>query len=121
SYLKTYLIRRMFWGRGGLYKSSFHILIMFMTAFILVTNLSSRFSIISSVVAEEELVFSYAVEGNKDVLQQGNSLESIVAVDPGLPEISVKKYTVKKGHSLAAIAKDFKISKDTIKWANSKV
>jgi murein DD-endopeptidase MepM/ murein hydrolase activator NlpD len=111
----------MFWGRGGLYKSSFHISVVFITLFLLITNFASRLAIVQRVEAEEELAFSYASAGNSDLLQQGNSLKSITAIDPGFPEFSVRKYEVKPGDDLNKLAKDFEVSKDTIKWANSKI
>lgn len=121
SNIKTYFVRRMFWGRGGLYKSSFHIAIIVISTFFLITNLASRVGYAQVVDQQEELVFSYASDGNKDMLQQGNSLKSIAAIDPGFPEFSVKEYTVREGDTLASIAKDFEVNKDTIKWANSKI
>lgn len=118
--LKGQLVRRMFWGRGGLYRSSFHLLIIVTASFVLFSNVASRFAL-AQTEQGADLVFSYASAGNNDVLQQGNSLKSIVAIDPGFPEFTVKTYIVQDGDDLDDIAKDFGVSKDTIKWANSKI
>lgn len=117
--VKASIVRRMFWGRGGLYRTSFHIIISAITLTLLISNFAGRISVLQFVEAENDLQVSYASVGNSDVLQQGESLNSIVAIDPGIPEFNVYQYVVQKGDTLKDIADDFDVSKDTIKWANS--
>lgn len=117
---KLQITRRMFWGRGGLYKTIFHFSVISITLGLLFTNFANKITLLQPAAAEEEVVFSYGA-GDTDILQQGNSLQSVVAVDAGFPDYSVIQYTVKDGDNLDTIAAAFQISKDTIKWANSKI
>src|SRR3990167_5495447 len=40
--LKQELVNRMFWGRGSLYRTSFHLIITFFTSILLLTGLLGR-------------------------------------------------------------------------------
>jgi murein DD-endopeptidase MepM/ murein hydrolase activator NlpD len=116
--LKDHLVQRMFWGRGSLYKSSFHLLIGLLTAGILATGLASR---IQSAPLDNSLEVAYSTSGNQDIVAQGSNLTSVLPIEKDQVNYTVREYLVKQGDSLQAIADKHGVSKDTIKWANNKV
>lgn len=117
--LKQAVVRRMFWGRGNFYKTFFHITIMVLTISLLVTGLLTRFGQTQS--SAQGLTIAYGTVGNNDLLQQGGSLTTVLAIDdPNQANFKVTKYTVVSGDTLDSIAQKFGISKDTIKWANDR-
>jgi murein DD-endopeptidase MepM/ murein hydrolase activator NlpD len=115
--VKSELVSRMFWGRGSLYKNLFHYSIVSITVFALITGVVSQ---LSRVQANQTALESRAGLGaTDDLLQQGGSIQSVLAVDPLQPDVEIDHYTVKPGDTLAGIAQRFKVSMDTIRWANS--
>lgn len=113
---KQKVVSRMFWGRGNLYRSSFHILIGIITVAFLVTGLLNKFG--ASRVEATPLAVSDGAQTNYDLLAQGGNLSTVLPLDPGQINFTVYSYKVKASDSLDSLATKFKVSKDTIRWAN---
>ena len=113
---KTELVRRMFWGRGNWYKNSFHLLILSFTGLALITGLASKSLLVE---AKQGLDVAYGQGASNDMLEQGGSIHTVLAVDPLQPAITLHTYKVAPGDNLTAIAQQFKVTEDTIRWANS--
>ncbi len=119
SIIKQQVVRRMFWGRGSLYRTSFHIAIMIFTVLLLVTGITSRFGVTE---AKQALTVSYGTVGNNDFLEQGANLTTAIPIeDVSQLNYKVTKYTVQANDTLDTIASGSGVSKDTIKWANDKI
>lgn len=119
SEIKAYAISRMFWGRGNMYRNSFHILITIFTATALSISFLFRFSVFQD--KADQLQVAYAAGASADLLHQGNSIEAIIASDPSLPEVVIRTYTVENGDILDSISDRFGLRVDTIRWANPEV
>ncbi len=116
--IKKTLVYRSFWGRSRVYKNVLHFSLLALTLVIFVTGVSSRFADVTISTA-----FASGNEipvGNVDLLPQGGSIQTILATNPEV-YFKVSQYTVKKGDTVQSIADKFKVSKDTIKWANPKI
>jgi murein DD-endopeptidase MepM/ murein hydrolase activator NlpD len=119
SEVKQQVVRRMFWGRGSLYKGSFHIVIIAFTVILLVTGIYTRFGVTE---AHESLEVNYGIIGNYDLLEQGASLNTVLAIeDVNQVNYSVRRHTVQGSDSLDSIAAQYGVSKDTVKWANDRI
>jgi murein DD-endopeptidase MepM/ murein hydrolase activator NlpD len=116
---KRVTVRRMFWGRGSWYKTSFHFIVFGFTGLLLITGILNRVGAVQS--REEFLNISYGALGNSDLLLQGSSVTSVLALDAKEVNYRVYEYTVAKGDTLDDIAKTFSITKDTLKWANDRI
>ncbi len=114
--MKDYLVHRMFWGRGSLYKSSFHIVITLITSTLLVTGILSKVG--PAEASQTALALGDSTIGNYDLLEQGTSLTTVLAVDVGEVNFRVITHKVRSGDSLSSIADKYGVSTDTIKWAN---
>jgi len=112
--LKSYIVSRLFWGRGNLYKNTFHYIVIVFTSIGLVASLSTRFLVQASNPLDDAKGLSATV----DLMQQGTSIQSVLEADPLAPEVPIEHYVVQPGDTLSAIAKEFKVSNDTIHWAN---
>ncbi|MCA9379506.1 M23 family metallopeptidase, partial [Candidatus Dojkabacteria bacterium] len=69
----------------------------------------------------EALAVSYGNVGNLDLLQQGGSLNTVLAVDAENANYKVFTHVVLNGETLQQIADQYGVSKDTVKWANPKL
>lgn len=117
SIIKTYLVSRMFWGRGNLYRNAFHFSITLLTVLTLATGLVSHLQRYDA--NAQALEVAYGQVGTVDLLQQGDSIHSVLPVDPESPDLRIRHHKVQPGETLESIAKDFKVHVDTIRWANS--
>lgn len=115
--IKTQIVSRMFWGRGGLYKNMFHLLVFTFTIGALVVSVVSRLYGVSG--NSSGLVFASGQATSNDILHQGTSIQSVLSADPLAPEIEIKTHKVANGESLAGIAATYGLNIDTIRWANS--
>jgi len=119
SEVKQQVVRRMFWGRGSLYKGSFHIVIISLTVILLVTGIYTRFGVAE---ARESLAVNYGIVGNNDLLEQGASLNTVLAIeDVNQVNYSVRKHVVQGSDTLDSVAAQYGVSKDTVKWANDRI
>lgn len=117
--VKEFFVSRMFWGRGSWYRNSFHLLVIGISTIFLFTGVLSR---LGSIEAERQaLSIAYGAIGNADVLAQGGSISSVVAVDSTAPNINLTLHRVQSGESLGEIAARYDVNKDTIIWANPDV
>jgi murein DD-endopeptidase MepM/ murein hydrolase activator NlpD len=114
--LKNEMVRRMFWGRGNWYKNSFHLLILSFTGLALVTGLASKSLLVE---AKQGLDVAYGQGASSDILEQGGSIHTVLAVDPLQPAITMQSYEVGQEESLTVIAEQYNVTEDTIRWANS--
>src|SRR3972149_10191460 len=65
--MKSWVIRRMFWGRSSLYRTFFHSLVALITSLTVLSGISSRLNIVA--IAETEgLDISSGIIGRQDVL-----------------------------------------------------
>jgi murein DD-endopeptidase MepM/ murein hydrolase activator NlpD len=114
NYYKARLLRRMFWGRGNAYKNAFHIIIVIMTVLLVQTGLITRSDDSDQVKA---LDVNYGIYGNSDLLLQGETISTVVAVDR-VANFKVTTHVVGKRETLEGIAKRYRVSENTIIWAN---
>jgi murein DD-endopeptidase MepM/ murein hydrolase activator NlpD len=117
--IKQQLVSRMFWGRGGLYRNLFHILVTTLTALLLVSGVLAHIQ--QAEGSTRSLSVAYGTLGNDDLLQQGGSLTTAVSVDSIQPNYKLFTHVVVKGETLQQIAAQYGVSKDTIKWANDRI
>lgn len=115
-FVKRSIIRRMFWGRGQLFKYS----IVVVSGFLLMVILSSqnyRTDIISEVESySTEAVYAAEPIVGADVLVQNATTNTQTPQDRG--RLDTVSYTVRSGDTLSTIASFYEISMDTLKWAN---
>jgi hypothetical protein len=90
--LKKSLVSRLFWGRGGLYKSLFHILITIFTFTFVLAGVLDR--VRASEQKEQALSVSYGVSGNSDLLEQGGSLTTVLAINVAQVNYVVHEHVV---------------------------
>lgn len=114
--IKTFFVYRLYWGRGSTYKQAIHITIFLITVLVALSGISYRIFGLNQ--STQGLSTSYlSTSGNVDLLQQGGSVQSLVASSANTP-FKVNYYQVKEGDSLQSIAERFGVSKETIKWSN---
>lgn len=113
--VKSHTVSRMFWGRGNLYKNSFHILITILTVFALFTGIITQFNLNKDTQA---LQISYGQGASDDLLQQGAGIQTVLPVDANLPDLRIRTHKVQVGDTLDSIAAQYNVTVDTIRWAN---
>lgn len=114
--LKNTFVYRSYWGRGSTYKQAVHIVIFFITVVVSLSGLSYRIFGLNQ--STQGLSTNYlSNSGNVDLLQQGSSLQSVLASNPQTP-FTVNYYQVQEGDSMQSIADKFEVTKETIKWSN---
>lgn len=113
--LKSQTVSRMFWGRGNLYKNSFHILITILTVFALFTGIITQFNLNRDTQA---LQIVYGQGASDDLLQQGAGIQTVLPVDANIPDLRIRVHKVREGDTLDSIAADYGVTVDTIRWAN---
>jgi LysM repeat protein len=111
---KNSIVSRLFWGRGNMYRNSVPFIMIIITGAITITGLVSRIG----VNASSELYDTGATIGMDDLLQQGGSIETVLARNPEIPGIQTIKHVVKPGETLKTIAEHYAVSMDTIRWAS---
>jgi len=113
--VKSWSVRKMFWGRSSFYKSAIHFSVGIFTLIITITGISARLDIFRS---GSSLVLASGIVGSNDILLQEGTIESIAPSDPNQLGYQIFKHTVERGETLSSISTDYGISVDTIKWAN---
>lgn len=116
SNLKGLAVSKMFWGRGSLYRGSFHILMAVVTLGAVLSGVSARLNIIAA--DSVGLDVSSGIIGRQDFLSQAGTAESITAVGDLDTDYRVYKHEVEKGEDLQKIADLYQISTNSIRWAN---
>lgn len=114
--IKTFFVYRLYWGRGSTYKQAIHITIFLITVLVALSGISYRIFGLNQ--STQGLSSSYlSTTGNVDLLQQGGSVQSLIASSANTP-FKVNYYQVQDGDSLQSIAEKFGVDKETIKWSN---
>ena len=115
--IKSWIIRRMFWGRSSLYRTLFHSMVALVTGLTVLSGISTRLNIIA--VAETGgLDISSGIIGRQDILSQSGTAESISVIGEDQYDFPIYKHIVQKGETMSQIAELYKISIDTVVWAN---
>lgn len=115
--IKSWVIRRMFWGRSSLYRTFFHSIVALITILTVLSGISTRLNIVA--VAETGgLDISSGIIGRQDVLSQSGTAESISITGEDQYDFPIYRHIVEKGQTLSQIADLYQISMDTIVWAN---
>jgi murein DD-endopeptidase MepM/ murein hydrolase activator NlpD len=115
---KNSIVSRLFWGRGNTYRNFFHLFVLVITIGFVLTGLVSRIKAVNNTRTWDEKGGTIGVE---DLLQQGGSIETVLARNPEVPGIKTKIHVVKSGETLQSIADDYGITMDTIRWASKNV
>ncbi|MBD3280917.1 LysM peptidoglycan-binding domain-containing protein, partial [Candidatus Dojkabacteria bacterium] len=114
--LKSFAVRKMYWGRTSFYRSAFQFFVVFITAGALLASISTRTDIFAQ--DDEGIIAASGAIGNNDIFLQVGTTEAIVETVASDVDYSIEKYTVKSGDTLSTIADKYGISEDTIRWAN---
>lgn len=115
--LKTWSIRRMFWGRSSFYRSSFHIIISIVTIGALLSGVSTRLNILSA-SETQGLDLSAGLIGRQDLFSQSGTAESISTISEDEVDYRIFRHKVQEGESLSGISELYGISSNSIRWAN---
>ncbi len=115
--LKTWSIRRMFWGRSSFYRSSFHIIISVITIGALLSGVSTRLNILSA-SETQGLDLSAGLIGRQDLFSQSGTAESISSISEDEVDYRIFRHKVQEGESLSGISELYGISANSIRWAN---
>ncbi len=116
SNFKRLIVSRMYWGRSSLYKNISHFLVVFITILFAISGLIYR---VADVSASQTKLEGNVNIGSDDLLQQGGSVATVLRIDDNnLSGIDTSKYTVKPNDTLASIATSYKVTIDTVRWAN---
>lgn len=113
--LKKELQIRTYWGRGNSYKKIIHFSILIITVFFVISGISSRVSEISA--SRVSFLDGSRIGANVDTLQQGIGIQLTSQYDS--QGFKTTNYTVVEGDTIESIAEKFKVSTETIQWANS--
>lgn len=113
-FLKKFFVRKMFWGRGGVFRFA----VQFMAALLVVGTivLGGYRSRITEAATEDVLVAKSQGYSN-DLAIQNSSTKTITSDSSVRFEPSI--YIVKGGDSLSRIAEYFGVSADAVLWANN--
>jgi murein DD-endopeptidase MepM/ murein hydrolase activator NlpD len=117
--LKSYVVHRMFWGRGSLYRTAFHFVVFSITLIVLVSGVSTKLNIFAA--ETKGLTYSGAIVGRKDIIFQSGTAESLSMISADETDLLVYKYIVQKDDTLSSIAKVYSKNISTLVWANNLV
>jgi len=112
-FFKRFVVKNMFWGRGGLFKYLVQVVSVIVGGFLFVASLlnapgSSEGSLLSKSVVPVMAV---------DLITQRSSGTTQKPENRGRTEPD--EYIVKSGDTLASIAKFYGVSSETIMWSNN--
>lgn len=120
SIFKQRLVSRMFWGRSNYYKNLSHAIMVLITVSVALTGIALTFN----VNATDSIQSDQLVIGTNDLLQQGGSIQTVLSQTSstgGVQGVQTKRHSVTEGESLDTIAAQYKVSKDTIRWASTDI
>ena len=73
--LKSFVVRKMYWGRTSFYRNAFQLIIAIITVGALIASISSRTAIFAE--EEEGIVASSGIIGNNDMFLQVGTVDAI--------------------------------------------
>jgi murein DD-endopeptidase MepM/ murein hydrolase activator NlpD len=117
SEVKDWIVRKMFWGRSGFYRSAFQFSVGLLTLIIALGGLTGRLNLFVH-GPSQILYFPSVTLGEADYLNESSSMQAIVSNVSLTRGFEVQVYVVQRGDTLSAIAVKFGVSSDTIRWAN---
>lgn len=109
---KSFLVVRLFWGRGNFYKNFFRIGLVIVLFSWVYSTLSGN---VTSSSAADYADTLYVMQKKDYEVELGSMSPPI---DENRPRDSVQEYVVQGGDTISGIAEKFDISVDTIKWSN---
>jgi len=115
--LKTWSVRRMFWGRSSFYRTSFHVIVSIITIIALLSGVSSRLNILSA-NEPQGLDLTSGVIGRQDIISQSGTAESISSISEDEVDYRIFRHKVQAGETLSQIAELYSINPNSIRWAN---
>lgn len=111
--IKRIIVRKMFWGRGNIFKFT----LQFLGVFLFVVGLVSLgYDTTSNSVAADTLALAAQYDYSSDLIVQNSSTKTQFAQN--VIRIESKEYIVKRGDTLSSIAESFGLKTDTLLWAN---
>lgn len=110
---KRFMIRKMFWGRGNLFKFTIQFISVVFIVMIMVSGVYKQGSVPKEFIA---LTPGASPAYANDTIAQGASTKTISSNE--LTNTDMLEYIVKGGDTLSSIAEDNGISTDTIVWVN---
>jgi len=115
--LKTWSVRRMFWGRSSFYRTSFHVIVSIITITALLSGVSTRLNILSA-NEPQGLDLTSGVIGRQDIISQSGTAESISSISEDEVDYRIFRHKVQPGETLSQIAELYSINPNSIRWAN---
>ncbi len=119
--IKTYVFTNLYWGRGSRFAfiQSIGLLLAILGTTILFVNQVFSYTqrINTYIQVRQSAIYAASKSQVKDAAVATVSIETLVQTKGYVSE--TKTYIVKRGDTLASIAKKFNVSIDTIKWANN--
>lgn len=109
--LKNWLVSKLFWGRGDLYKVFFRGTLVIVLVGWSYSSLWGGFSYANPLPVDS----TYVLQQRDFEVELGSSAPPI---DEDRPRDSVREYIIQGGDTLSTIAEKFDVSISTIKWAN---
>ena len=116
SNIKSFIVSRMFWGRGSFYRTSFHLFITILSVGILVSGISTKLNIFGA--SASGLGLSDSSLGQDDVFSQSGTSQALVLNEGDQYDYMVYKHQVQPGDTLLSIAGYYNINIKTLMWAN---
>lgn len=108
-------VYRFFWGRGGLYKTSLHLLVGTLSLVVLLTGFINRFSIQEQ--SSGFVVGAGSTVGTIDLLQQGKGVEALQTI-PQYFNFQPIFHTVTSDDTVASLATKYGVSERSIVDSN---
>jgi len=112
NFFKEKVTKRMFWGRGNFLASALQS-VLFVIVFILVISYIYRRPVV--IEASDDKLDSIGVP-QTDTMVVNATLNTLIPKDRD--RLYIEEYTVKRGDTVSTIASSYKISTQTLLWAN---
>lgn len=115
--IKSWIVSKMFWGRGSFYRTSFQLIITVLSIAILVSGISSKLNIFGA--SASGLGLSDTSLSQDDVFSQSGTSQALVLNEGDQYDYMVYKHQVQPGDTLLSISGYYNINIKTLMWANS--
>ncbi len=119
-HMKSYIVTKMFWGRGSLYRyiAFFSIFIPIVVSIAIIGYSRYQPSVEKKITITNALI-NQATQNTNKFAVEGKLVETQSTPTNNPSEPLTSWYTVKQSDTLDSIAKAYDISTDTIVWANN--